>query len=110
MPPRLDHLGFPHIVESIFRQTDWDTLLAARLVSRSMHDFVDSVLPQERLTLSTSDTGEVCAYAWVTSERVKLRRVLPYFHPKGSQTKQIAAVRRADIVYVNAQLAHEASK
>lgn len=105
MPPSIDHLGFPHIVESILCETDWDTLLAARLVSASMCNFVDTLLPLERLTLSTSEAGEVCAHAWVPSERIKPRRALPFFCPGGSQASQHIAVHRADVLFVNAQLA-----
>lgn len=109
MPPSIDHLGFPHIVESILCETDWDTLLAARLVSASMCNFVDTLLPLERLTLSTSEAGEVCAHAWVPSERIKPRRALPFFCPGGSQASQHIAVHRADVLFVNAQLATAAS-
>lgn len=97
MPPSLDPPFFPHIFETIFLNSDRETLLTARLVSKSACRAVDPLLCGPIFDLLTESDGSLGAWSGGRTDSIDgLSRRLPYFHRSGNEATQIAAIRQAE--------------
>lgn len=100
MAPRLDPLGFPHIIEAIFRDVSWKQQLDARLVSSSMRNVMDLLFAHSELRLTIDKKGKLRATTRnAASSHLK---GLPCFHPEGDLEPQHQAIRRAQHLIIRA--------